>query len=474
MLIRPTPFPDEQDQAYLGRVMRLNGVTKEKEIDSLMREWAGVPGSDWRDIPRVVLLSKVAGMSVTEFVTHHTSLPLRRGITSYQPEVRHGCELNLRMLWSTAMRQAREGAYFCKHCVAEDLAFHGQSYWRRGHQIPGAFWCEEHSESLCFVAREMAFLSSPASQSETAERVAGDWVRAAMENPVVSRYLGICRALMNRDLPLNVRNVSQCLREAARCKGFQVNNGVVKYPLLSDRAIEELNRPWLATVLPALAVKKSGMKCSPIDGIFYMKTSASSTMAYALACALLFDSEDEVLNVLTCQSTPTVMPRRKRMLEISPEDLLTAYISARGDYSKAAKRFECVYQTITNRYAALGLPNLACRGSKRPLDALYAFYVEEELLADSARAGGLGSEAMEDFVRHSGPGLKDVLKEICHPKGRGSGTRRLQRINPTDVPVEAGEIPVRYPPGFGSNKSATIRRVTWNSKRCSGNYRHAG
>jgi hypothetical protein len=67
-------------------------------------------------------------------------------------------------------------------------------------------------------------------------------------------------------------------------------------------------------------------------------------------------------------------------------------------------------------------------------------------LSESATAGNIGSELMEDLARTSGPGLKDVLLEIRYPKGPGSGARRLQRLNPTEIQQANGEIPVRYLP----------------------------
>ena len=389
MLIRPNSLPDEQDHGYLGRVMRLNGVNKEKDMDVLLRAWAGVPGSNYRDVSCVSLLSRLANMPVSEFVVHHTSQPLRRGITSYLPDLRHGCESNPQMLCSTSMRLARGGAYFCEHCVQEDLAFHGQSYWRREHQIPGLFWCRKHLVLLRYAEHASAFFRPPTTLMGTATPLANDWAIEAMLNRVVNRYLDICGELLGREAPLDVRYVSLVLRERARGQGYQVNSGAIRLPLLSDRALGEFGRSWLSTVLPALAVKETGALCFPLDGVFFMQKSASSTVAYALVCALLYETADEALNALVEGSPSRERPRRKRMLDITPEDLLAAYVHARGDWGKAAENFDCVYQTITNRYSALGLPNLAGRRKKKPFNALFAFYAEERSFSESAAIGGL-------------------------------------------------------------------------------------
>jgi hypothetical protein len=141
MLIRPLPLPDELDEGYAGYVMRLNGMRSMKDLDGLMRAWAGCPDKSWREVSRLELISKVANLSVMDFVLRHTTLPLRRGITSYQADLPHGSDRNKKIWWSTAMREARAGAYFCESCAREDLDFHGRSYWRRSHQVPEGLYC---------------------------------------------------------------------------------------------------------------------------------------------------------------------------------------------------------------------------------------------------------------------------------------------------------------------------------------------
>jgi len=38
----------------------------------------------------------------------------------------------------------------CSRCVDSDLEMYGGSYWRRSHQLPGAFFCLDHHIPLCF------------------------------------------------------------------------------------------------------------------------------------------------------------------------------------------------------------------------------------------------------------------------------------------------------------------------------------
>ena len=433
MLIRPTPFPDELIHGCRGRVMRCNGVAKEKEIDALMREWAGVPCSDYREVPSAVLLAKMAGMPVTEFVSQHSFVPLRRAITWFHPETKHGCESKLPLLWSGPMHLPREGAYFCEHCVAEDLEFHGMSYWRRAHQIPGVFWCFKHMAPLLYMEKNSAFQSPPSTFANIALRVSQEWVEKLIINPYVLRYTDVCSGLMERDRPFDVAVVSHVLKQEARAHGFQTSGRPVKRPLLSDLAISEIGRPWLATVIRMLASKSEGEISHQVDGVCYLKKSSSSVVAYALVCALLFSSADDAINALAGMHTVDLEPRRKRKADLPREELVAAYIQSRGDYGRAAGRFDCVYQTVSSRYALLGLPNFAGKRGERLFSAALAFFVEQRSWAESIAVGGISLDEMENLVRASAGGFGSILREITASSSSDSATRRLRRLSPEEV-----------------------------------------
>lgn len=433
MLIRSTPFSDEQDHGYLGRIMRINGISKKKDIDRLLRVWAGVPGSDFRKFPFVELLAKFAGMSVTEFVIQHTSLPLRRGISSYLPELKHGCESNKSMLWSTAMRPARSGAYFCETCITNDIKDHKLSHWHRAHQIPGEFWCREHSLPLRYLDNESAFLKMPNALVEESSSISQDWAMASKSNPIVERYIEICKLLMSRECPFAVNTVSSALRERAQTLGFQVNCGTVKFPLLSDLAINECGRPWLASVLPKLAKKKIGELSFQLDGAFFLKTSSSSVVAYAIAAALLFDSANEACVAFSEAESELPNSRPRTNVNLSTDDLLTVYIKTEGDYRYAVESFDCSYQTLANRYLSLGLPNLATRRGIGRLEAAAAFFLEKRSFSDSAQIGDLSQNVMEYLIRNAGPLLKKALQAMLRSGGVGSGVRRNKCLTPADI-----------------------------------------
>lgn len=83
MLVQPAPLPEEMDRGYLGRIMRINGYRTPKDAVEAIAAHFGEEGRTRRDLTTHELLSRMAGMTTENFAQRHTTLPLRRGITSY-------------------------------------------------------------------------------------------------------------------------------------------------------------------------------------------------------------------------------------------------------------------------------------------------------------------------------------------------------------------------------------------------------
>lgn len=428
MLIRPEALPDELDRGYLGRVIRWNGKSSEKEIFDLMRHWAGQQDKSRREVSTLELLSKVAGVSMPKFVMGHGTLPLRRAITSYQPNLLHGSLDNRSMLWTTGMRLARPGAYSCEDCEREDIGFHGNAYWRREHQTPGLLWCPKHGTPLRYLEVESAFLYSPSEFGDQYKKIPHAWVSQARSNEFIQRFLDIASGLMERESPLDVRLVSSVLKEKATAQGYHTNGGAVRAPLLSDAVVDAFGTQWLSTILPALVTKQRGVLLHQLDGVTFMKTSASSVNAYILAAAVLFDTADDALNAMFSASGKEPVARSRKATFIDGEVLLEAYIQGRGNYSEVALTLSLSRPTVASRLRALGLPNLSENSvNQGSLIAVISFYVDGKSLSESARAGGVSIDDMDNLVRAVGTPFTRVLREMQRPTGRGTGVPR-QRL----------------------------------------------
>lgn len=432
MLIRPSPYPEELDRGYLGRVMRVNGKSTEKDTVTLMSVWAGAADKHQFELPCLELLSKVAGTDVPTFVRQHSTLPLRRSITAFLPSVPHGSEEYPSILWKSGMHHARAGAYFCAECANDDQNFHGQSYWRREHQVPGIFWCSKHAKPLMCAEDEAAFLQPPAQQLQCSKPIDEAWIKQLLNNKAVQRYSEICSGLLETKMPVKIRHVSVMLKKQARLLGLQTQGVEGNSPLLSDALIAEFGREWLSMVMPELSNKPEGIILHNVDTVIFAKRSAASTIAYILALAALYDSADAALNAIQLRPVTLTKPLQPS-IKFTRDELINTYIHGSGDYSTIASVLPVSKLSISTQLKAVGLPNLIQNSKRNIFKAVLAFYVEKKPLQASAEKGNISVAAMEELIRNAGCDLTRALQAMQRPDGRGTGGRRARQLTPGEA-----------------------------------------
>lgn len=415
-MIHVLPQPDELDRGYLGRAMRWNGFQKQKDFIDYLASYFDARDASRREVPLVLLLSRLAGSSVSNFVKQHTTMPFRRGITSYQPDLEHGSEQSRSMLSMSAMRIARPGAYFCMHCVQTDLARTGVTYWRRSWQLPGHFICLQHQEPLHYVGHERAFLASPADYLFESQQVPAAWMAFLQTTPAIQRFIDIADYLMKRPNALDVRDVSCVLKVQADMYGLQTYVGSVKQSLLSDLVASQFDQAWLQEVFHELLGKEEGNWFDPIDGVLCKKTSASSVIAYVLAAAVLYPDARLAIDALAnAKSAASTLRRGKRKVVLNAIRLREAYIEERGNHAGVAQYFPSVaVPTVTGRLNELGLPNLYQNISRNQklFNGLMAFLLGGCPLSEAAENAGVSVSVLETLLRRSSVGLLQALQAM--------------------------------------------------------------
>jgi hypothetical protein len=208
--------------------------------------------------------------------------------------------------------------------------------------------------------------------------------------------------------------------------------------LLSDLVKSSFPRQWLSTVFSGLADKPDGQILNHVDGVLYMRTSASSVSSYVLACAVLYDSADDALNDLFgAVKTHADIPERKPLMptEQERENLIDAYIKCKGHHSAVSRQLNIALHQALALLSGLGLPNLSSRSqAKNPLAAVMAFRVNEKSSAESATLGGLTMNEMDDLNRKSGPLLTMAVTAMAaQDPQRRSGVKKKKAYLPGAV-----------------------------------------
>lgn len=445
MLVIPSPLPDEIARGYLGRIGQHNGLFDEARIGIMLRRFVGSEAVSRREHAALELLASVAQIDLSVFLQQHTLLPYRKIIATHRGQDVQSWS-NRSLLWTQGMKAMRTAAYFCPECVGEDIDFHGQSYWRRQHQLPGQLLCAKHSRGLRYVDSDRAWLTPPSFFLETSFEVRDEWIRLALENPLQQRFFDIWSGLAEQAPSIYSGVASRVFREKARALGFATRPGQTDRPWLSDRIVESFGGQWLATICPSLAAKVPGVEFPSIDRHILAKNGKSLAHYYVLIAAQLFDTADEALLALVAeQSSDLGQAGGGERYQVTDSELLEAYVLTGGSHSKSARAVGMGDGAAAVRLKGLGLPAL----NKAALASLHAFYIGQKNIDESAKAGGLLAEQLLDLLRQTGvPFIKAMKRITLAPSHVGPGSRgqRPKALNPHELSSPESGITFKFAP----------------------------
>ena len=241
-------------------------------------------------------------MELSDFVQKHTTLQLRRALTLYRAGFLHASDENHLALVNYGARPTRPGAYFCTDCLAGDRIHFGMSYWRRDHQLPGMNECSRHRKALSYVHEISAFLDAPSSFENRCYEISEPAARFYAAHPGIQRFLSLSREFMLVRRPIDRTLAHRVIHERRSDLGFDQTDrrGLLRSRtrLLSDEIFSKFPRDWLISVVPEFVEKMPGVYLRKVDRFLHKGTASYSTNFYILACIVLFESSDELINSL--------------------------------------------------------------------------------------------------------------------------------------------------------------------------------
>lgn len=429
MCLRPALLPDEFALGYQGRVMRLNGWVLAKDAMAHMAKWAVASGQAESSCAPVEYLAYVAGIPIAEFVRHHTLFPYVRafGVTPDPSASKPGWSQDREVLRMTALRVERPGCFFCARCVREDLSFHGMSYWRRAHQLPGTVWCEKHGCALCYSASHDAFLRSPAEVAGACTEIDKAWVRELQGNHRIHQFHAIASALVDGRAPRDERAVSRLLRQRASAAGWHTGLGAMRRPHIVSLLLQQFDARWIAEVVPDIHLDHHvvGGAATSVGRALLGKRLWVNVAVYVALLAVLFDTADDAVQALDATDRADQLQVKRYEAEATdPRILRSAYASTRGDLRAAADMLGQDRDRVRRRLLAMGLPGLgSSRQGPRNL-AVEAFLFSGLSVAEASQQAGIDAQALEQLLRQAATPFLLALKEM----GRGPGTVRRRRV----------------------------------------------
>lgn len=426
MVIRAELFPDELDRGYYGRLMRLNGHAKANAFDNLTARWAGASQCP------LEIVSMLAGVPTETFVRQHTTIPFFEGVgNNWQATRPNDSAAYLKFLSTHSRSETRGEAYFCEECVALDLALSGQSYWRRSHQLPGIFWCPEHGSALRYVVGQAAFNRSPAELLPNSLANDAIWISEVRNNPAIKCYVELSLKVLTLREPLDKESVSNTLMTQARSQNYAVSAYGFSIDALLHEVVRQYGRRWLDTVMPPYRNRRLKLRIPCLrSGRYVEEVQRQGTflLQSILACPILYGSAEEAFVALGRfnPGRATYLKPRPREFLRKTDELIAAYIHARGSYSKTQDVFrgKSASDRTFNGLRMLGLPNIEKVGDRNRLSALIAFFIDGHSFFESAAIGRIEHHEMENLLRRSGATIQRILKEIMTSIGDNEGGDR--------------------------------------------------
>lgn len=326
-VLRLEPLPDELAHGYRGRVLMFNGLRHSQEHLTLLSEWVQRQVADSGELSPVEVLAWLAGQSSEHFVQAHTTMPFMRSVAMTQCELPHGSPLQRLIMVRRALCDTRGYACLCSQCVEEDVQFHGHSYWRRSHQMPGVYWCSKHGQPLHYVRNSNPYSRSPSDcLRESSEQFCADWVSGLMRSDCIQRYVAISNDLLTScQAPVRWSRVVAGLRVGALAKGLKVPHPV-DLREVDDYVRSKVDQVWLTRLLRKGDLTVEGVVCPQLN-----VTAPSVAVMFA---ALMESADDAVNFILDCERR---FDSYTCVLDTVDESVLQeAYVAAKGNFDTVA------------------------------------------------------------------------------------------------------------------------------------------
>lgn len=402
------PFPEEILHGWIGRIMVLNGLKRDR-VEVLLRVKAlQVAPALGNDADLVDCISTILGMPREELLRRHTLTPFFNALEglkkSWKP-CNKSSKHRAAYLRQRPFRTDGGPARLCRHCVEEDLAAaRNVSYWRRGHQLPGVYICDKHATPLLVAGGADAFNQCPhhyLGSMLPEEAISADENALA----ILQRYAQLAAELLGSAPIIDSLAASATFGSRAKVAGLRISN-VGQRKTLSTHLIEILPMAWLQRTFSRVRWEM-GKYISTIDGACTPRGTRYTSATFCLLAALLYDDADQAIIELVSASPPM---RDSLGAEFwGSQEVLDVYCAKNGIASHVADALGLPPSSVCSGLLNQGLPALG--NSTSLLAAASAFYAGWSL-DEACYKNNADRDAIEALVRASGARFAAALARM--------------------------------------------------------------
>lgn len=301
-LIRLATLPDELSQGYSGRLARVNGFDSIRAFENCLALCVG-SGQTMFDLPisKVDLLARMADLPLRAYVQSHSMLTLWRGMTGISSDRNEERDF-YRALLMFGVRASRSVLHYCPTCAEADVQFHGMSYWRREHQIPGVYGCTKHAQPLSYTDwSNVAF--SPRSLGMGA-RTNSVLFESTFGCASILRAQEMAHVLLQRGSNPHISRVYDALRPHLIARGVDLDIFDSARSHLLNLILESYPKQWLrASFADEQASSREMLFKAKGDRLIHAERPSLFWMLVLVAAAVT-SSADEALNLwMGCKVT---------------------------------------------------------------------------------------------------------------------------------------------------------------------------
>jgi len=410
-MIIPEIMPDELGAGYLIRISKINCYPNKKiTIEKLRKSFMRM--EDDVNISISILLSRALGISTEQFCRFHTILPALRSVTSHLPYVRHGDISQPQLIKTNTNFLFKNEFKVCSKCVREDIDYHGFSYYRREHQLPGFDFCSKHSQKL--IKSKYENYVSPDDVNLIQGDEASEQCIDELGHEAILRYRTILDAFANAETPIPQLHILDLLQSRARAHGFFWTQRAKNKNMLSDLVINKFPVGWLEGFNIKVTKKNIRTFFPSIDSLLTTSNKLSCGHLYALVLSVLYDNAEDALNAsYDCiKQTPRAVTKINRISDDvwSDKNLRRVYVDNRGNAKAIASKLGIDHKIVTEKLNKKGMMALG----KTNIKAQIAFvdFQGGMGLMESCLKHGVELRTLEQMLRISSSVQAEALQSI--------------------------------------------------------------